>query len=1255
MAKADPRAPLLITRWARQSGRLPPALAPGHARFDERGFADIVAEAAHFARSVRFFGLDDKEAGTWNALLDSDGTVLLALIAGFDVGRHCQVVRTLLRRLRRDADPEQREAMLRRIIDELRRFVGEIDRWLGPVDRLDDAPDARAVAALIAQAVDEAMAPRLRELIQILAAAERAGRFDIRILILTGDFHHRWRIDLIDEAFSPLEWDPEGFWLDSMIEPIETAVDAFLHGAEAMVDGAAAALEASTDHPDHRPHVALLLAFARLFGHAQAQINALPGKIAGYYHERVIGASARGATMDRLYLAFTPAPLPGRPPVEISAGETFEAGGDEAGVPIRFAAESPLTVTGAKVTEIRSWRPETVAGSRRRVAVTRVAPVDDGALATALAGATAEAAEIGLILAGPELEAASGERILKLTFELSGLGGPEGLDAENFSALLKQAFRLSISTVEGWIDVTGTEAEGARAEPAAGGRARAVFGFSLSADDPPLVRSEASGMPDAPAIRLLLVQDPIRFGGTDGGSIEVAPLSLFATARIASLRFDIAVAGLGGLELSTSSGPVAAIGGIPAFGSLSAQRNWLRADHRALRAGTIDRLALTLAWADPPADPHGLYGHYLEYVVGPDRRRRQRNEPLFHNHVFQVLLEAPLAGGSASFRLFPTAAPAGPLPASSTFAVPAAGAEAGAAEAQGIAGGVKLTLIAPDYGFGESLYPINVAYAASAGAAEAERERRREKLSARLLAFLLKLLTAPLRLAKAAAGKLIEWDKGLTAWLRELGAWARGLLAGPAPEAIEADAEPPPRPWRTLVRKLAAWGKAPLQWTLRLIALIKRLPAIADKAAGGDDAPAGRRTLAPTPGLTPNPPWRPVLAEVRLDYAAHCEMGRGALSLFHVRALDGPVAAEWKTGAALLPALPATPCLDIRVSGWGPGRKLSLLVLLTGSAGATPPLRWLALDGEAWLEIESPALRDETNGLAATGLVTLDGPGRSAGDAWLRIALDSPDAELPEIAAVLPDALSARRVASKSEAAVAPVPAESIATSAIPGIVRVRQPLESFGGRAAESTAAFGARVAERLRHKQRAVLDWDLERIVLEAFPDIARVRALPGRGASGGAQAGSVLLAVVPGPGGESPPDPIRPRATAAMRSAIADHLGRHASPFARIAVVDPAYVAADVAAAVALAPGTKAAAVETAVRDFLSPWAETGPDLPDRAAAADLAGALVAFLRGLDGVEAVGDVAVTLGDPSGRGWIVPVAGEVRLRLVQPAVLGA
>lgn len=1253
MAKANPRAPLLITRWARQSGRLPTALAPGHARFDERGFADIVAEAAHFARSVRFFDLDDQEAGTWGALLDSDGTVLLALIAGFGVGRHCEIVRALLRRLRRDQDPELREAMLRRIIDELWRFAGEIDRWLGPVDRLDDAPDARAVAALIAEAVDEAMAPRLRELMRILAAAERAGRFEVRILILTGDFHRRWRVDRIDEAFELLEWESEGFWLDSMIEPIETAVDAFLHGAEALVVGAAKALEASTDHPDHRPHVALLLAFARLFGHAQAQINALPGKIAGYYHERVIGASARGATMDRLYLAFTPAPHPGRPPVEISAGETFEAGTDGADMPIRFAAEAPLTVTGAQLQEIRLWRPETMGGSRRRVAVARVAPVDDSAIGAALGGATAEAAELGLILAGPELEAASGERIVTLTFDLTGLDWPRELDAERFPALLKQAFRLSISTAEGWIDLTGVETDGARTGPEAGGEARAMFAFCLSADDPPLVRSEASGMPGAPAIRLLLVQDPIGLRGTDGTLVELAPLPMFAAARIAGLRFDTAVDGLGGLELSTSSGPVATIGGIPAFGSLPAHGSWLRADHPALRAGTIDRLALTLAWADPPADPQGLYGHYLEYVVGPDRHLR--NEPLFHNHVFQVRLEAPLAGGTALFRLFPTAAAAGPIPPSSTFAVAAAGAEGSAAAARDIAGGVKLTLVAPDYGFGESLYPINVAYAASAGAAGAERERRRAKLPARLLALQLKLLTAPLRLTKAAAGKLVKWDKDLTAWLRELAAWVRELVAGPGTEVAEAYAEVPPRPWRTLVRKLAELVKAPLKWTLRLIAWVKRLPAIADKAAGRDDAPDGPVPPGPTPGLTPNPPWRPVLAEVRLDYAAHCEMGRGALRLYHVAALDGPVAVDWNNGAALLPAVPATPCLDIRLSGWGRGRKLSLLVLLAGGAGATSPLRWLALDDEAWREIEFPALRDETNGLAATGLVTLDVPDRAVGDSWLRIALDAPEAEWPRIAAILPDALRARRVPSNSEAAFAPVPAESIATTAIPGIVRVRQPLDSFGGRPAESAAAFGARVAERLRHKQRAVLDWDLERIVLEAFPDIARVRALPGRDASGEAQAGSVLLTVVPGPGGESPPDPIRPRATAAMRSAIADHLRRRASPFARIAVVDPAYVAADVTAAIALAPEAKAATVESAVRDFLSPWAQTGPDLPDRSAAADLAGALVAFLRGLHGVEAVADVAVTLADPDGMGWIVPVAGEVRLRLVQPAALGA
>jgi hypothetical protein len=53
-------------------------------------------------------------------------------------------------------------------------------------------------------------------------------------------------------------------------------------------------------------------------------------------------------------------------------------------------------------------------------------------------------------------------------------------------------------------------------------------------------------------------------------------------------------------------------------------------------------------------------------------------------------------------------------------------------------------------------------------------------------------------------------------------------------------------------------------------------------------------------------------------------------------------------------------------------------------------------------------------------------------------------------------------------------------------------PFPSFGGRETEDSSQFYKRVSERLRHKERAITIFDYERLVLESFPSIYKVKCV-------------------------------------------------------------------------------------------------------------------------------------------------------------------
>jgi hypothetical protein len=403
----------------------------------------------------------------------------------------------------------------------------------------------------------------------------------------------------------------------------------------------------------------------------------------------------------------------------------------------------------------------------------------------------------------------------------------------------------------------------------------------------------------------------------------------------------------------------------------------------------------------------------------------------------------------------------------------------------------------------------------------------------------------------------------------------------------------------------------------------------------------------------PNPPWRATLAGLRLDYHARFELcadgaGLEDLSVGHWTPLGAPAAAEWRSGVRLLPDLPDRPCFDLTLSACAEDQGLSLLMLLD-SGVETPPVEWLEQESEGRPWRPAPVLDDRTHGLTRSGLLRLARTPRR-----LRAISSGPP---PRIQAILADSLSATRVLSGADDAVEPVaPGAITKISGVKGVTGVRQPVGSFGGCGAGSGDSLAARAGERLRHKERAILAWDDERLALDRFPEVGRIRVLPARGRDGAPRPGAVLVIVIPVRGGEVQPDADYPRPPVWLLRAIEAELASRAPMSATIAAVSPAYAPVDIRAKVALAGSGETARLEADIRAFLSPWARQGPDLPDSAGTDGLSAALVRFIRARPYVLAVAEVAAELRPGADPAFcVVPVAGTLEIEVLTIESFGA
>jgi len=354
----------------------------------------------------------------------------------------------------------------------------------------------------------------------------------------------------------------------------------------------------------------------------------------------------------------------------------------------------------------------------------------------------------------------------------------------------------------------------------------------------------------------------------------------------------------------------------------------------------------------------------------------------------------------------------------------------------------------------------------------------------------------------------------------------------------------------------------------------------------------------------------------------------------------------------LLPPYPAAGELCIGLAEVELPQQLSLLAQL--AEGTSDPelapgrLRWQILDGERWRDLA--VQRDDTAGWLHSGVVVLDLPVVAPSRwlpvelVWIRLTIDGDPASVCETVDLHAQAVMARfeDQGNSPDHVRSPLPPDSVRGLARPEarLAAIRQPYSSFAGRPAEAEEALRRRVSEGLRHRQRALTAWDVERLTLEEFgARLHKVKCFSGAGG------GRVEVIVIPDLRGALPADPLAPKGAANLLADIQRFLGARAPAGSVMRVRNATFQPVRLRLGVRFRPGeeerySKQRLNEDLVR-FLSPWAyDDGAEI--RIGGTIHATSLVDFVDRLPYVDYVAQINLFLLD--GNEAPIPEPGRIR-----------
>jgi hypothetical protein len=370
--------------------------------------------------------------------------------------------------------------------------------------------------------------------------------------------------------------------------------------------------------------------------------------------------------------------------------------------------------------------------------------------------------------------------------------------------------------------------------------------------------------------------------------------------------------------------------------------------------------------------------------------------------------------------------------------------------------------------------------------------------------------------------------------------------------------------------------------------------------------------------VIPNEPYTPQIKGISLDYTATTAMQD--MDLIHLHPYTGTYQPMSITAMPFLfPHFTDEGNLYIGLKDMQPGSNQSILFQLAeataDSEAARQPVQWSYLDNNQWKPLRKgfEVMDDATDGLTTSGIIQFSMPANMTNENtilpkglhWIKAATPANSRAVAETIGIHTQAV---RVTFTNDPAndkmrlSASLEANQIGKlkDADARVKKISQPYASFGGNVPEEQGQYYMRVSELLRHKGRAIQLFDYERIVLDVFPQVFKVKCINHSYALDAAAfpndfpmaPGHVLVAVIPDLNRLKASQAFEPKAPLSLLEKIQEGLQQVTSPFVKLRVMNPRYEKVNCCIQVKLYAGKDKGyykdKLAADLREFLAPWA-------------------------------------------------------------------
>lgn len=631
-----------------QHSRLSLKLLPEYFKVDERDTASFLAFISEYARMFPFEDPHGKVEGKqWDVFFDRNVAVILATVISTDVDQIDREFEFGVQKVLSAYDPQDKLIAFEELFGFIISKAKLLPSWHKRLLHLNGMSGTVENDAEIElwTIIDQKLRKALVTLNAIIQQARKLG-----LLIHYQEFPFKeYGFSKIPPHFQRVfKGETSNSQLDfAMIElrgVYDIIFNSLLYAKTKVVPLFESAMH---EKSDHTPEVSLFISFLEIFKYAQNDLNELTLRHLEYYYRSILLQDFRPPISDSVHLCFKLAQNSFS--CQLPKGTMLLAGRNDMGREITFATAEDVELNKASIASLKSvyisrvlegqtWTYKLVTG----LYAAPVANSSDGRGGSFYGNqndwplfgeeqykagrVTMQYADLGFAISSPMLLLSEGKRKVKIHLNFNEDQETQGTykkliedlktgstdeDLQNalfdvFGRGRDFAFKVMISTVEGWIDVADVSSNTLFVESKPWSWNSITIGFTIPASCPPIVAINPEIMTNDgystrfPTIKFLLNPEKTPFVYTFLETLRFDVIDIETTVE--KMKSIVVYNDLGKVE---SSQPFQPLGSIPQIGSfcLLGNAEWFQKK--------VDYLNLHLEWQNLPSN--GLREYYKEY------------------------------------------------------------------------------------------------------------------------------------------------------------------------------------------------------------------------------------------------------------------------------------------------------------------------------------------------------------------------------------------------------------------------------------------------------------------------------------------------------------------------------------------------------------------------------------------------------------------------------------------------------------------